>query len=107
MFLPLSRRSVGPSGAACSSLASPGSPFPRCSSCCSALARHRQEPLGKDEAIGAPAGLAARRREDQLWGDATGQRAWIIILMLASAVLQATATSIQSHRLWAACTGCS
>jgi hypothetical protein len=54
---------------------------------------YRQQPsgngeFGKDEAIGAFAGLAARHREEQLRRDATGNVVWIILLMLASAGIQ-------------------
>lgn len=52
------------------------------------VAWHRQEPHGADEASGAFAGSAARRREEQLRRDATGRAVWIILLMLASAAIQ-------------------
>jgi hypothetical protein len=52
------------------------------------VAWHRQEPLGADEASSAFAGSSARRREQQLRRDATGHLVWIILLMLASAVIE-------------------
>ena len=56
------------------------------------FAEHRQEPLENAEEIGQRrsffVGLVARSREQRLWRDTTGQLAWIIVLMLASAVIQ-------------------
>jgi len=56
------------------------------------FAEHRQEPLEDAGEIGRRrssfVGLVARSRDQRLWRDTTGQLAWIIVLMLASAVFE-------------------
>jgi hypothetical protein len=52
------------------------------------VARYRQEAPGTTEETTAFAGLAARAREDQLRRDQRGPLPWIIVLMLASAVIE-------------------